>query len=44
MVDDLGWSDVRYNGSKVYVTPHVDRLAQQGMDENVGAGFASGAP
>jgi len=31
MVDDLGWSDVGYNGSKVYETPHVDRLAQEGM-------------
>ena len=31
LVDDLGWSDVSYNGSRVYETPHVDRLAQQGM-------------
>lgn len=31
LVDDLGWSDVGYNGSQVYETPHVDRLAQQGM-------------
>lgn len=31
LVDDLGWSDVAYNGSRVYETPHVDRLAQQGM-------------
>ena len=31
LVDDLGWSDVGYNGSSVYETPNVDRLAQQGM-------------
>lgn len=31
LVDDLGWSDVSYNGSKVYETPHIDRLARQGM-------------
>jgi arylsulfatase A-like enzyme len=31
LVDDLGWSDVSYNGSRVYETPHVDRLARQGM-------------
>ncbi len=31
LVDDLGWSDVSYNGSLVYETPHVDRLASQGM-------------
>ncbi|MEQ8791670.1 MAG: sulfatase [Pirellulaceae bacterium] len=31
LVDDLGWSDVSYNGSRVYETPHVDRLARHGM-------------
>lgn len=31
LVDDLGWSDVGYNGSQVYETPYVDRLAKQGM-------------
>ncbi len=31
LVDDLGWSDVAYNGSRVYETPHIDRLAMQGM-------------
>lgn len=30
LVDDLGWSDVSYNGSQVYETPHIDRLAEQG--------------
>ncbi|MDH3710757.1 MAG: sulfatase [Cyclobacteriaceae bacterium] len=30
-VDDLGWSDLSYQGSKVYETPNVDRLASEGM-------------
>lgn len=29
--DDLGWRDVGFNGSDFYETPHVDRLASQGM-------------
>lgn len=31
LVDDLGWADVGFNGSKFYETPNIDRLAQQGM-------------
>ena len=31
MVDDLGWSDLSYNGSGTYESPNVDRLSQQGM-------------
>ena len=31
LVDDMGWADVGYNGSKLYETPNIDRLAQQGM-------------
>lgn len=31
LVDDLGWSDVGFNGSRVYETPHIDQLARQGM-------------
>ena len=31
MVDDLGWSDLSYNGSKVYESPNVDQLATEGM-------------
>ncbi len=31
LVDDLGWSDVGYNGSSVYETPNVDRPAREGM-------------
>jgi len=31
LVDDLGWSDVGYNGSKYYETPFIDQLANEGM-------------
>lgn len=31
LIDDLGWKDVGYNGSKLYETPNIDRLAKQGM-------------
>lgn len=31
LIDDLGWTDVSFMGSKYYETPHVDRLASQGM-------------
>jgi arylsulfatase A-like enzyme len=41
LVDDLSWADLTYNGSKVYETPNVDRLAQQGM---VFSDFYSGGP
>ncbi|MGJ8654839.1 MAG: sulfatase [Akkermansiaceae bacterium] len=30
-VDDLGWADVGYQGSKFYETPHIDKLAAKGM-------------
>lgn len=30
-IDDLGWRDVGFMGSEYYETPHVDRLAAQGM-------------
>ncbi len=30
-VDDLGWKDVGYMGSKFYETPNIDRLARQGV-------------
>ena len=29
--DDLGWRDVGFMGSDYYRTPHLDRLARQGM-------------
>jgi hypothetical protein len=31
IIDDLGWKDLGYMGSKYYETPTIDRLAQQGM-------------
>ena len=30
-VDDLGWRDVGFMGSTYYETPHIDRLAAEGM-------------
>jgi arylsulfatase A len=31
LVDDLGWTDLTCQGSRYFETPHVDRLARQGM-------------
>ncbi len=31
LIDDLGWKDVGFMGSKYYETPNIDRLSQQGM-------------
>ena len=31
LIDDLGWRDLGCYGSTFYRTPHIDRLAQQGM-------------
>ena len=31
LVDDLGWRDVGYMGSKYFETPNIDRLASQSM-------------
>ncbi len=31
LADDLGWTDLGCFGSKYYQTPHIDRLAAQGM-------------
>lgn len=30
-IDDLGWSDLSFQGSKYYETPNIDRLRQQGL-------------
>lgn len=30
-VDDLGWTDLACYGSRYYETPHIDRLAREGM-------------
>ncbi|REJ64896.1 MAG: DUF4976 domain-containing protein [Planctomycetota bacterium] len=31
LVDDLGWTDLGCYGSQYYETPHIDRLAQDGV-------------
>ncbi|MEZ4825516.1 MAG: sulfatase [Bacteroidia bacterium] len=31
LVDDLGWRDTGFMGSKLYKTPNIDRLAGEGM-------------
>ena len=34
IADDLGWSDVGYNGASFYETPRIDALRKQGMAFN----------
>ena len=34
LADDLGWSDVGFNGARFYETPHLDRLCKTGMRFN----------
>lgn len=44
-IDDLGWADVGYNGSKYYETPNIDRLCRLGISfPNAYAGAANSAP
>lgn len=31
LIDDMGWKDIGCAGSTYYQTPHIDRLASQGM-------------
>jgi len=31
LIDDLGWKDVGYMGSKFYETPNIDKLSRQGV-------------
>ncbi len=31
LIDDMGWPDPAYFGSPFHETPHIDRLAAQGM-------------
>jgi arylsulfatase A len=31
LIDDMGWRDVSYNGSELFETPNIDKLAAQGM-------------
>lgn len=32
LVDDMGWMDVAYNGSSIYETPNIDRLASESIN------------
>lgn len=41
LVDDFGWTDVGYNGSKYYETPNIDQLASEGMQFTNGYAAAS---
>jgi len=44
-IDDLGWTDLGYMGSKFYETPNVDQLASEGLVfTNAYAGAANCAP
>ena len=31
MSDDQGWGDVGFNGNKVLKTPHLDKMAKEGV-------------
>ena len=31
LVDDMGWKDLSCQGSPLYETPHIDRLARAGL-------------
>ncbi|MDP6443109.1 MAG: sulfatase [Pirellulaceae bacterium] len=31
LIDDLGWTDLGFQGSRFYESPHIDRLAATGM-------------
>ena len=31
LVDDMGWKDVGFMGSKFYETPHIDKLSREGI-------------
>lgn len=45
MADDLGWTDLGVMGSDYYETPHIDRLAAEGMRfDNAYAAAANSAP
>ncbi|MEL7336061.1 MAG: sulfatase-like hydrolase/transferase, partial [Planctomycetota bacterium] len=36
LVDDLGWADLGYNGSRFHKTPNINALAESGMRFNQG--------
>lgn len=36
LADDLGWRDLSYAGSEFYESPHIDRIANEGIKFNFG--------
>lgn len=45
LVDDLGWSDTAFMGNPIYETPHLDKLAAEGVVfDNAYAPAANCAP
>ena len=40
LADDLGWTDLSCYGSRYYQTPHIDRLAREGL--RFSAGYTAG--
>lgn len=45
LADDLGWTDLGVTGSDYYETPHIDRLAAEGLlFDNAYAAAANSAP
>ena len=34
MADDLGWGDTGYNGNPIIKTPHIDKMASEGIQFN----------
>lgn len=43
-VDDLGWSDVGYNGNTYHLTPRIDSLAKQSMVFNDAYAYPTCSP
>ena len=41
MADDLGWGDIGANGSEIITTPHIDSLADEGV--NFTSGYVAAA-
>lgn len=41
MIDDYGWTDMGYNGSRFYETPNLDRLASESVQFTDGYAAAS---
>ena len=42
VADDLGWADLSVYGQTEYTTPHLDRLAVQGVRQQTAPGIVQG--